>query len=110
MHSARHLVAQVTSLPSLPAIYFRVRSMIEHPDSSVGDVAREISCDPALTTRLLRLANCSFYGVCGRVESVADALSILTDVEGIAHIAFTRADVIRHPLVGRIVEAYETKR
>ena len=77
MHSARHLVAQVTSLPSLPAIYFRVRSVIEHPDSSAGDVAREISCDPALTTRLLRLANSSFYGVCGRVESVADALSIL---------------------------------
>ena len=36
--------------------------------------------------------------------------SILTDVEEIAHIAFTRADVIRHPLVGRIIEAYETKR
>ena len=46
----------------------------------------------------------------GQSSGLADALSILTDVEGIAHIAFTRADVIRHPLVGRIIEAYETKR
>ena len=46
----------------------------------------------------------------GQSSGLVDALSILTDVEGIAHIAFTRADVIRHPLVGRIIEAYETKR
>ncbi len=46
----------------------------------------------------------------GQSSGLVDALAILTDVEGIAHIAFTRADVIRHPLVGRIIEAYETKR
>ncbi len=46
----------------------------------------------------------------GQSSGLADALAILDGVEGIAHIAFTRADVIRHPLVGRIIEAYETKR
>jgi len=46
----------------------------------------------------------------GQHSGLADALSVLEGVEGIAHIAFTRADVIRHPLVGRIIEAYETKR
>ncbi len=46
----------------------------------------------------------------GQSSGLVDALSILSGVEGIAHIAFTRADVIRHPLVGRIIEAYETKR
>ncbi len=46
----------------------------------------------------------------GQSSGLADALSILDGVEGIAHVAFTRADIVRHPLVGRIVEAYETKR
>jgi phosphate starvation-inducible PhoH-like protein len=46
----------------------------------------------------------------GQHSGLADALGVLDGVEGIAHIAFTRADVIRHPLVGRIIEAYETKR
>jgi phosphate starvation-inducible PhoH-like protein len=46
----------------------------------------------------------------GQSSGLADALAILDGVEGIAHVAFTRADVVRHPLVGRIVEAYEAKR
>jgi len=32
---------------------------------------------------------------------------LLEGVEGISHVAFTSADVIRHDLVARIVEAYE---
>ena len=31
----------------------------------------------------------------------------LQDVAGIAFVHFTEADVVRHPLVGRIVDAYE---
>jgi phosphate starvation-inducible PhoH-like protein len=46
----------------------------------------------------------------GQSSGLADALAILDGVEGISHVAFTRADVVRHPLVGRIIEAYETKR
>ncbi len=46
----------------------------------------------------------------GQSSGLADALAILDGVEGIGHVAFTRADVVRHPLVGRIIEAYETKR
>jgi phosphate starvation-inducible protein PhoH and related proteins len=46
----------------------------------------------------------------GQSSGLADALTVLDGVEGIGHVAFTRADVVRHPLVGRIIEAYETKR
>jgi phosphate starvation-inducible protein PhoH and related proteins len=35
------------------------------------------------------------------------ALELLHDVEGVGHILFERADVVRHALVGRIVAAYE---
>lgn len=40
-------------------------------------------------------------------SGLADAVAKLEGVEGIATIRFTSADVVRHPLVGRIVEAYE---
>jgi phosphate starvation-inducible PhoH-like protein len=36
-----------------------------------------------------------------------DAVDRLSGVKGIAVVPFTAADVVRHPLVGRIVEAYE---
>ena len=44
----------------------------------------------------------------GNAQSgLPDAVRRLEGVEGIATILFTRADVVRHPIVGRIVEAYE---
>ena len=40
-------------------------------------------------------------------SGLADAVGRLDGVKGIAIVRFTAADVVRHPLVGRIVEAYE---
>jgi phosphate starvation-inducible PhoH-like protein len=40
-------------------------------------------------------------------SGLADAVGRLEGIEGIAVSRFTSADVVRHPIVGRIVEAYE---
>jgi phosphate starvation-inducible protein PhoH and related proteins len=40
-------------------------------------------------------------------SGLADAVSRLERVKGIAVVRFTVGDVVRHPLVGRIVDAYE---
>lgn len=40
-------------------------------------------------------------------SGLADAVGRLRDVEGIATVTFGIGDVVRHPVVGRIVEAYE---
>jgi phosphate starvation-inducible PhoH-like protein len=40
-------------------------------------------------------------------SGLADAVARLDGVKGISTIRFTSADVVRHPLVGRIVDAYE---
>ena len=40
-------------------------------------------------------------------SGLAHAVSILEGVEGVAISRFTSADIVRHPLVGRIVEAYD---
>jgi phosphate starvation-inducible PhoH-like protein len=43
----------------------------------------------------------------GQASGLAEAVRLLAKVEGIGHTVFTAADVIRHELVGRIVEAYD---
>ena len=43
----------------------------------------------------------------GQLSGLIDAARILRRVNGIAVTRFTSADVVRHPLVARIVEAYE---
>jgi phosphate starvation-inducible PhoH-like protein len=40
-------------------------------------------------------------------SGLADATRRLDGVEGVGIVRFGAADVVRHPLVGRIVEAYE---
>ena len=40
-------------------------------------------------------------------SGLADAVGRLEHVKGIATVRFSTADVVRHPLVGRIVDAYE---
>jgi phosphate starvation-inducible PhoH-like protein len=44
----------------------------------------------------------------GQTSGLAEAVRLLEGVEGIAHVKFSTSDVIRHELVARIVEAYDS--
>lgn len=46
----------------------------------------------------------------GSLSGLVDAERVLKRVNGIAHTRFTSADVVRHPLVARIVDAYDASR
>ncbi|TFZ07253.1 PhoH family protein [Ramlibacter henchirensis] len=46
----------------------------------------------------------------GVLSGLIDAERVLKRVKGIAHTRFTSADVVRHPLVARIVDAYDAAR
>lgn len=43
----------------------------------------------------------------GQKSGLREALTILRGVEGVSFVEFTDKDVVRHPLVGRIVRAYD---
>jgi len=43
----------------------------------------------------------------GKISGLRQAAEVLKDVEGVAFTLFTAKDVVRHPLVQRIVEAYQ---
>jgi phosphate starvation-inducible PhoH-like protein len=45
----------------------------------------------------------------GCKSGLIDALEVLGGVAEIARVTFTEADVVRHPLVGRIVQAYDRR-
>ena len=46
----------------------------------------------------------------GQLSGLIDAERVLKRVKGIAVSRFTSADVVRHPLVARIVDAYDAQR
>jgi phosphate starvation-inducible PhoH-like protein len=45
----------------------------------------------------------------GQKSGLSEAISLLSQLDGIGHVRFTGADVVRHDLVRRIVDAYEGK-
>ena len=45
----------------------------------------------------------------GQRSGLADALEILGGVPGVGKITFSDGDVVRHPLVARIVRAYDQR-
>lgn len=65
-------------------------------------------------TRLGRRSKCVITGDISQIDlprgvtsGLSDAVRILKDIEGISITNFTGEDVIRHPLVSRIVDAYD---
>lgn len=77
MSTPQELVACVEKLASLPAIYHRIRDIIDDPDSSVQQLAETLSSDAAVTARVLRIVNSALYGFPGKVETVVRAANLM---------------------------------
>jgi len=45
----------------------------------------------------------------GELSGLADALGVLEGVKGVARVRFEASDVVRHPLVSRIIDAYDKR-
>ena len=71
------LVDESAVIYSLPSLYLRLNEVINQPDSSIEDVARLITEDAGLTTRLLRLANSPMFGYHASIDSITRAITII---------------------------------
>lgn len=74
------LLAEVrgcTSLPTLPGVAMHILDLARRPDVDIRDIAATISNDPALSSRILKTVNSSFYGLSKTVATISQALVIL---------------------------------
>ena len=70
-------IRQCPNLPSLPAIAMQVLELAQKPDADIAEIARIICKDPAMSSKLLRTVNSSFYGRSQHVSTISHALVIL---------------------------------
>jgi putative nucleotidyltransferase with HDIG domain len=68
---------KLRDLPSLPQVIIDLQSAMAREDVSIDAIADTVSLDQALAAKALRVANCSFYGVPGRVVSIRQAIGML---------------------------------
>jgi diguanylate cyclase (GGDEF)-like protein len=76
-HSLEHQLKLCRTLPSVPTVVIEVLDLCEKEDISISEIATVLARDPALTAKVLRIANSAFYGVRSQVTTVNRAISIM---------------------------------
>src|SRR5512144_2153562 len=70
-------IRQCPTLPSLPSIALQVLELAQKQEVDIAEIARIICKDPALSSKILRTVNSSFYGRSQHVSTISHALVIL---------------------------------
>ncbi len=79
-------------LPSPPAIAIRILETFKKGEPSFEEIARIISSDPALTAKILRFANSSFFGLQKKVDNLSTAVGLI-GLEALKNMALSFAIV-----------------
>ncbi len=73
----KHLIHQPAKLPTVPKVGQQLIASLSDEDVSMSQVAALLALDPALSARLLRLANSAYFQVSRSIGTVEAALQIL---------------------------------
>ncbi len=73
----KRIADEIVGLPTLPPMLAKMNQLMSDAQASAADVAKVISSDPALASKVLRVVNSAFYGLSNRVTTVTHAIVIL---------------------------------
>ena len=77
MITLKEFMDEKVKLPSPTAIALRILEAIRKDEDSFSELAETIKSDPALTTRVLKVANSALYSLPSPVNSPAQAISVI---------------------------------
>ncbi len=80
-------------LPSLPTVAVELLKLLRDPDCEVKDIIKLVNTDPAMSVRILKAANSSYFGFSSHVTSITRAVPLLgTTVVTSLALSFSLAD------------------
>ncbi|HVP57084.1 MAG TPA: HDOD domain-containing protein [bacterium] len=65
------------SIPSLPSALTTLNTLLDDPDTALSDVAKVLSSDQGIASRVLRLVNSAYYGLPQMVATIPLAATLL---------------------------------
>lgn len=71
------LLDQPNKLPTIPKVAQQLIASFSSEEVSVDEIARQLTTDPALSAKLLRLANSAYFHLSRTIGTVDDALRML---------------------------------
>ncbi|MFH1024371.1 MAG: HDOD domain-containing protein [Planctomycetota bacterium] len=73
----RRKIETIGGLPTLPTMLAKINQFMINPRTTAKEVGQLIASDPALTIKILRIVNSSFYGFPNRITTTTHAIVIL---------------------------------
>jgi putative nucleotidyltransferase with HDIG domain len=73
----RKVVGGIAVIPVVPAVYAKLVEAVDDASSSLATIAKIVEQDGALASKVLQSVNSSFFGVGRRINSIAQAVSLL---------------------------------
>lgn len=84
------------NLPSLPVVAVEVLKLVRSEDASAAEIARVIEHDPALASKLLKVANSAMFGMPRQICSVQQAMVVLgTRTVKVMALTFSLAEAVQ---------------
>lgn len=75
--AVREKLARCADLPSIPAVAIQILDRCQRDEPDMGEIAKLISSDPALSAKILRLTNSPMFGLKCEVRTVSHAICLL---------------------------------
>ncbi|MDP2360244.1 MAG: HDOD domain-containing protein [bacterium] len=73
----RRIAQGIHDLPTLPTVVAKIIQLVDNPRTNAATLARLIAGDPALTARMLKMANSAYYGFPRRIGTINLAIVVL---------------------------------
>ena len=73
----KSFIEQLHHLPTLPPVAIKLLTLVDSEDSSLSEVSRLIKSDPALSSKILRIANSAHFGTSRQVSTLESATGLL---------------------------------
>ena len=71
------LIDNELNLPSPPTIAVRILNTVQQDEAPLATLGEIIAADPALSAKMLNVANSGFFAGCGQVTNINRAMSVL---------------------------------
>lgn len=99
------IVKKTAELPTIPAAALAVMRESESATGTARSISQHLSCDQALSARVLRLANSAYYGLPKQVTDLSEAV-VLLGMRSVRNLAVVAATYpwMQKPLSGYALE------
>ena len=73
----KKIYSKIDEIPTLPAVIPKLLSVMESDRTNASDIAKTISSDPALSSKILKVANSAYYGFSQEIFNLKLAMPLL---------------------------------